>query len=322
MKILVTGGSGFVGSHLLAPLIEQDHELFSLGRERPAIQASGAEGRVQLVFCELRDHAAVRQVLRQLQPEAVIHLASVSPVAYSYGHPNEVLEANFLGTVNLAEGCLGEVPRLRQFLFASTSETYGNGPVPKTEETPQNPNSPYSVSKLAAEKYLLYLRDAYNLPLTVLRPFNTYGRKESATFVVERTILQMLRGNTVKLGNPAPIRDWLYIEDHVRAYLTCLNRKGAIGEVFNFCTGRGTSVRELVDLLSRIISFQGELLWNTVPHRPLDINAMVGDSSKAARILGWQPHVSLEEGLRLTVEYWRQKISASVAEIAARKAST
>jgi len=321
MRILVTGGSGFIGSHLLSTLIEQEHELFSLGRERPAAQPLQADGRVQLVFCDLRDHAALRQVLRRVQPEAVIHLASVSAVAYSYGHPNEVLEANVIGTVNLAEACLGEVPGLRQFLFASTSETYGNGPVPKTEETRQNPNSPYAVSKLAAEQYLLYLRDAYHLPLTVLRPFNTYGRKESAAFVVERTIVQMLCGNTVKLGDPSPVRDWLYIEDHVRAYLTCLSRQMAIGEVFNFCTGRGASVRELVDLLSEIIGFRGELLWNTEPPRPLDIRVMVGDYSKAARVLSWQPRVSLEEGLRLSVDYWRQKASNSFGEFAVDKTS-
>jgi len=321
MRILVTGGSGFIGSHLLSTLIEQEHELFSLGRERPAAQPLQADGRVQLVFCDLRDHAALRQVLRRVQPEAVIHLASVSAVAYSYGHPNEVLEANVIGTVNLAEACLREVPGLRQFLFASTSETYGNGPVPKTEETRQNPNSPYAVSKLAAEQYLLYLRDAYHLPLAVLRPFNTYGRKESAAFVVERTIVQMLCGNTVKLGDPSPVRDWLYIEDHVRAYLTCLSRQMTIGEVFNFCTGRGASVRELVDLLSEIIGFRGELLWNTEPPRPLDIRVMVGDYSKATRVLGWEPRVSLEEGLRLSVNYWRQKVSNSIGEFAVDKTS-
>ena len=136
-------------------------------------------------------------------------------MSYSYDHPNEVLDANLTGTVNLAEACLREVPHFKHFLFASTSETFGNGPVPKREDTPQAPNSPYSVAKHAAEKYVLYMWDAYKFPVTVLRPFNTYGRRDNTHFLVERMLVQMLRGDTVKLGDPTPERDLLYIDDHV-----------------------------------------------------------------------------------------------------------
>jgi len=240
----------------------------------------------------------------------VIHLAAISPVSYSYDHPNEVLEANLTGTVNLAEACLREVPQFRQFLFASSSETYGKGPVPKTEETPQNPNSPYSVSKLAAEKYVLYLRDAYRLPATVLRLFNTYGRKDNADFVVERTIVQMLRGHTVRLGAPSPVRDLLYVDDHVNAYLSCLGNEKAIGGIFNFSTGRGVSVSELVGLLASLTGFVGEVAWDTIPRRPLDIDRMIGDSSQAEKILGWRPRVNLEEGLRLCIAHWKQRLDS------------
>ncbi len=312
MRILITGSTGFIGSHLLLPLVEQNHDVFYLDRYMTGACVSGVEQRVKPVLCDLRDHSAIQQVIKEIQPEAVVHLASISPVAYSYNHPGEVIESNLIGTVNLAEACLREVPHFRQFLFASTSETYGNGPLPKTEETPQNPNSPYSVSKLAAEKYLLYMRDAYGFPVIVLRPFNTYGRKDNAHFIVERTVTQMLRSDTVKLGDPTPIRDLLYIDDHVNGYLSCLGNDKANGEVFNFCTGRGISVRELVDLLREITGFQGEVIWNSIPKRPLDIQALIGDYSKAARILEWQPKVQLENGLRLTVDYWRQKASDSV----------
>ncbi len=307
MRILVTGGTGFIGSHLLGALAERNHDVFSLERYVTGRYVLGGERRVKTVFGDLRDYFAVRRIVKEVQPQALIHLASVSPVAYSYDHPSEVLEANFLGTVNIAEACLREVPHFKQFLFASTSETYGNSETPKTEETPQNPNSPYAVSKLAAEKYLLYMRDAYGFPITVLRPFNTYGRKDNTHFVVERVVVQMLRGQTVKLGDPNPVRDFLYVDDHVNAYLSCFATEKALGEVFNFCTGRGISIREVTDLLKQLIGFSGEIQWDTIPQRPLDIQVLVGDYSKAARVLTWGPKIPLEEGLRLTVEYWRRK---------------
>jgi len=314
MRILITGGTGFIGCHLLAALGSHDHKLFSLSRQRSEGRLPNIEEKVQQVFCDLRDPAAVRQVLKQVQPESVIHLASISPVAYSYDHPNEVFEANLVGTVNLAEGCRIEVPGLRQFCSLRPPKLMDWGLCQKKEETPQNPGSPYSVSKLAAERYLLYLRDAYEFPLTILRPFNTYGRKETTSFVVERIVWQMLTQDVVRLGDPSIVRDWVHIDDHVRAYRVCLGNQRAIGQVINFCTGRGVSVAELVNLVTCMTRFQGRIEWHTLPKRPLDVPVIVGDAGKAEALLGWRPIVGLEEGLQIAVDYWRQKgeVSASL----------
>jgi GDP-4-dehydro-6-deoxy-D-mannose reductase len=322
MRVLITGGTGFVGSHLAAALAGSKNQpgskdqpgceiqLFTLSRQRAEGRLPGALAQVQQVFCDLRDPSAVRQVLKQVQPDAIIHLASISPVAYSYDHPNEVFEVNLLGAINLAESCRNELPALRHFLFASTSETYGLGPLPKKEDTPQNPSSPYGLSKFAAERYLLYLRDAYTFPLTILRPFNTYGRKDTASFVVERIISQMLQQDTIRLGDPAVVRDWLHIDDHVEAYRSCLGNERAIGQILNFCTGRGASVAELVDLLSAMIGFRGAVEWHTLPKRPLDVPMIVGDAAKAASSLPWQPRIGLEHGLQMAVDYWRKKMAS------------
>ena len=247
MRILVTGATGFIGSRLLERLAEMGgHDLFSMQRYVTGRYVLGAGQGVKIMFCDLRDHFSVKCAIREVQPEVVFHLASISPVSYSYDHPNEVLDANLTGTVNLAEACLREVPHLKHFLFASTSETFGNGPLPKREDTPQAPNSPYSVSKHAAEKYVLYMWDAYKFPMTVLRPFNTYGRRDNTHFLVERMLVQMLRGDTVKLGDRTPERDLLYIDDHVEAYLTCFVKpQASIGQTFNFCTGEGLRCRRL-----------------------------------------------------------------------------
>jgi dTDP-glucose 4,6-dehydratase len=309
LKVLVTGTTGFIGSHLAPKLIEQGINVYGLERYVTGRYVLGNSREIKTVFGDLREYFDVRRIIRQVQPHIVIHLAAVSAVAYSYQHPHEIIETNLVGTVNLAEACLHEVPHFQQFLYASTSETYGNGPCPKTEEKPQNPNSPYAVSKLACEKYLLYMRDAFNFPITILRNFNTYGRKNNTHFVVERTIVQMLKNQTVRLGDPTPIRDFLYVDDHVNSYLTCLNNPKAIGETFNFCTGKGTSIRELADQISKLTNFDNEISWETLPSRPLDIKVLIGDYSKAKHRLGWEPKFTLEEGLKLAVDFWRNHLS-------------
>jgi nucleoside-diphosphate-sugar epimerase len=315
MRILVTGATGFIGSRLLERLAERgDHDLYSLQRYVTGRYVLGGDHRVKTVFCDLRDNFAVRCAMREVQPEIVFHLAALSPVSYSYDHPNEVLDTNLHGTVNLAESCLREVPHFKQFLFASTSETYGNSSGPRSEDTPQFPNSPYSVSKQAAEKYILYMYDAYKFPGTVLRPFNTYGRRDNTHFMVERILVQMLRGDTVKLGDPTPERDLLYVEDHVDAYLSCLNHPKALGQTFNFGTGERITVGAVAEKLAALTGFKGEILWNTIPKRPLDIQILYGDSTKAKTVLGWAPKYSLDEGLRLTMEFWKKKMAGANSE--------
>jgi nucleoside-diphosphate-sugar epimerase len=317
MRILVTGATGFVGSRLLERLAERgDYELYSLqryvtGRDDLAA-GQDSNSRAKIAFCDMRDSAVVKSVVREIQPEVVVHLASISPVSYSYDHPNEVMDVNLLGTINLADSCRREVSDFKHFLFASTSETYGNGPLPKREDTPQFPNSPYSVGKLAAEKYLSYMWQACKFPATVLRAFNTYGRRDSSDYLVERMIVQMLRGDVVRLGDPTPARDLLYIEDHVDAYLACLSSpQVSIGEIFNVCTGEKLTVRSLAEKLRDMTGFRGEIIWNTIPPRPLDIHIMYGDPSKAKSALGWEPRTKLEAGLSRTIEFWKEKIAGS-----------
>lgn len=307
-KVLITGTTGFIGSHLAQKLTEQGHDVYGLERYVTGRYVLGNRREMKTVFGDLKEYYVVRDIVRQVQPDVIIHLAAVSAVAYSYQHPHEVMENNVLSTINLAEASLHETPNLRQFLFASTSETYGNGPCPKKEDTPQNPNSPYAVSKLASEKYLLYMREAYGFPVTVLRNFNTYGRKNNTHFVVERTVVQMLKNENVRLGDPIPVRDFLYVDDHVNSYLACLNNSNAIGEIFNFCTGKVISIKELVGKISQLTGYNKEICWDTIPRRPLDIKELVGDYSKANRVLGWEPKYSLEEGLKLTIDFWRQRL--------------
>ncbi len=307
-RVLVTGVTGFIGSHLAPKLAEKGYEVYALQRQTAGRWVQGQTGNA--VFCDLRDFFAVRKAVAELQPDMVVHVAAISPVAYSYDHPQEVLTVNTIGTVNLAEACLREVPSFKHFLFAGTSEEYGNQQeFPIKEGAELKPNSPYSVSKVAADNYLQYMAVAYRFPVTVLRPFNTYGRKHDAHFVVERIVTQALRSSAVRLGDLEAVRDLMYLDDHVNAYLTCLQQRDkAIGQVFNFSTGRGVKIKDLANLIGQIAGKKLEIIGGTIPERPLDIHTLIGDNSKARQVLGWTPKVTLEEGLRLTVEYWKKKL--------------
>ncbi|MEW6592548.1 MAG: GDP-mannose 4,6-dehydratase [Candidatus Hadarchaeota archaeon] len=312
MKILVTGGSGFIGGEMLPKLVELGHEVYSLERYVTGRYVLGQK--TIAVTGDLRDGLSIRKRVKEIQPEAVIHLASISPVSYSYDHPHEVFEVNALGTINLAEACFREVKNLKQFLWAGTSEEYGNqDKFPIREDAELKPNSPYSASKVAADKYLEYMRAAYGFPTTVLRPFNTFGRKNNTHFVIERALTQMLQGKDVMLGDQTPIRDFLYVDDHVNAYLTCLGNEKAVGDVFNFCTGRGVTIKEVVNELTKITEFKGKITWNTVPPRPLDIKKLIGSYDKAKHVLGWEPKYSLETGLKKIVDFWKSKLAAQSA---------
>jgi len=305
--ILLTGTTGFIGSELLPLLENQGYRVFTLER-----YVTGRMGRMRnpsdnLWFADLKDVWSLTKVIQKIQPDIVIHLGAITSVEYSYRHPQEVLETNFLGTVNLAELCRRYVPNFQQFIFASTAEVYGVCEELNKDETLTDlyPNSPYSVSKYASEKYLQYLHKAYNLPITIFRMFNSYGRKRDNFFVVEKTIDQMLHEETCYLGDPEPVRDFLYYPDQLNAYLAALENPDAIGETFNVCSGIGVSIQELADQIAELTSFKGSIVWRSMPRRPLDIMHLVGSNKKIHHILDVPKPIPLDEGLTKTIELWR-----------------
>ena len=298
--ILCTGTSGFIGSHLVPALKARGDNVTCL--ERYVVGREFEGKKTSVIYADLNDHTAIKKIIVKLQPEIVVHLAALSPVAYSYEHWSEVLQTNFSATVNLAEACRSNVKNFRQFVFAGTSEEYGQQQeFPIKENADLRPNSPYAVSKAAADKYLRMLWDAYKFPITVIRPFNTYGRINTGHFVTERIIMQMLQGETLNLGDPEPIRDFLYVDDHVDAYLRVIGNYGMIDRAFNVCTGHGISIRDYVKLIGELVGWNGKVNWGTIPKRPNDIITLIGSNTKAKTLLGWTPKTSLEEGLEKTI---------------------
>ena len=306
---LVTGTSGFIGRRLALALEAKGQNVYCLERY-VAGRTIYNKHSIKTVFADLNDHFATQQVVRTIKPEVVFHVAALSPVAYSYDHPREVIETNYLATVNLAEACMRE-GYVKHFLFAGTSEEYGNQTVfPITESALLLPNSPYSASKVAADTYLKYLFETYGFPVTILRPFNTYGRTDDTHFLVENIIWQMLNSDTVNLGMEDPIRDLMYASDHINAYISCFDQpRESTGETFNFCTGKGWAIPKVVQLAAELLNWKGTINWDTIPKRPNEIMNLTGSSLKAKKMLSWKPKYTLEEGLKLTIDVLKQKTS-------------
>lgn len=305
MRILVTGATGFVGTAACVRFREEGHEVH-------ALVYSGSEGAGPAAHSwvgDICDETRLATILREVQPQAILHLAARTEVARSFDSAVSFSRVNYLGSVALIEQAR-VLPELPLVVLASTMETYGRQPepwTPFTEDTAQNPCAPYSVAKVGAEYYLRYAGQVYGLPWVILRQTNTYGRPENDFFVVERIISQMLKGGAVRLGSPEPYRNFLYIDDLIDLYTLVLTRATAIGQVF--CTGppNAIRIRELADLVARLIGWTGVVQWNTQPPRSGEVFYLNSSHAKAERLLGWAPKVSLEEGLQRTIALWRAK---------------
>lgn len=302
MRILITGASGFIGQHLFEAL----NSVFDLYCPTEEVM-------------DLRRSEQVNDYIKNVKPDAVIHLAAKTEVAYSFDDFEDFSRVNYVGTVLLAEANRRFNPNLKQFVMASTMETYGQGIGTEafTEQTPQKPCAPYAVAKLACEKYLNYMRYAYNFPSTVLRQTNSYGRTNTDFFVMERIITQMLNGSIVKLGDPTPFRNFLFIDDLVKLYEALLFNPVAIGQTFVTGPDNALSIRALAATCADVLNWKGELVWRTIPDRPGEIYYLNSNPKKAKDLLGWEPKVDLRTGIHLTADRIRYSKNAELLEAGA-----
>ncbi len=319
---LVTGITGFIGSHLAARLIELGYDVFGLvrpcaSRDLKPIQPLLNE--ITLLSGHLASQNSVMNVLRNANPDVIFHLAALSPVRYSFEQPFEFQETNYVGTLNLVHS-LTELSdfRRRRLLVASTAEVYGLQEArPFREDLRLNPTSPYAVSKAAMDMYLKMAAKVFNLDCVIMRPTNTYGRKQEKNFVVEHLITSMILGQRAYVGAPDSIRDYIHVSDHVEAYVLASTHEKARGHVFNFGSGVGTSNRDLAYKCSKMLdSKPNDIVFGSYPPgypmRPpvSDQPYLVLDSSKAKNLLGWQPKIALEQGLQMTIDHWKRTLSS------------
>jgi GDP-4-dehydro-6-deoxy-D-mannose reductase len=321
MKVLITGIMGFIGSHLAETLVEDGDEVYGLVR-RVASRKMDAVAKVLkdivLISGDVSDYFSIRNAMRTAMPDFVVHLAALSPVRESFERPFEYQQANFLGTMNVAHALLElPDPQNRKLIAASTAEVYGlQNKEPMTENLPLKPSSPYAVTKAAGDMYLQMMFQTFDLHGSIMRPTNSYGRKIDTSFLVEYLVNQMLRDKEVYIGSPESVRDYMYVDDHVNAYKLVIKSEKTDGQIFNAGTGIGVTNKKLAISIAEKIGYTlDKIKFGSYPpgypFRPTisDQPSIILDATKIRNIVGWNPKISLNEGLDKTIEYFRKQLS-------------
>ena len=316
-KILITGADGFIGSHLTEELVRQGHDvrafvLYNSFNSWGWLDESDADIRRSLeVFSgDIRDPHGVKQAMKGC--DVVLHLAALIAIPYSYHSPDTYIDTNVKGTLNIVQAAreLG----VSKVVHTSTSEVYGTARfVPITEEHPLQGQSPYSASKIGADQIAMSFYTSFNTPVSIIRPFNTYGPRQSARAVIPTVITQIANGQKkIRLGSLHPTRDFNYIKDSVRGFLSVAASDRSVGEVINIGSNFEISIGDTVKLISEVMGTAIEIETDEVRIRPdkSEVERLWADNTKAKILAGWEPHYAGTEGLRRglqeTVTWFRE----------------
>jgi NAD dependent epimerase/dehydratase len=307
--VLVTGAGGFIGSQLAEALVQAGASVRAFVRYNSRgdigwLEAAEPEllSKVEVFRGDLANPEAVTGAVDGR--EVVFHLGALIPIPYSYQHPREFVTANVEGTLNVLEAVRREgVARL---VHTSTSEVYGTAmTVPIDEEHPLHPQSPYAASKVGADQLALSYQRSFETPLVIVRPFNTYGPRQSARAVIPTIVTQALSRELIELGATDPTRDFVYVDDTVRGIMRAGSAEGVEGEVINLGTGTEVSIGDLAARILHLLEREVPVALDENRLRPPDseVERLVADPGKARRLLGWEPAVELDEGLRRTIDW-------------------
>jgi UDP-glucose 4-epimerase len=305
MRVLVTGGAGFIGSHIVDALVGEGHGVWILD-DLSTGKEENLNDKATFVRMDIADEA-LEEALFSAKPEVVFHCAAQIDVRKSISDPKFDARTNIIGTINLLESC--RAWGTRKVVFSSSGGTiYGNVEKPATEDFPVHPLSPYAISKLSCEYYIKCYSEWYSLKHTILRYANVFGPRqdplgEAGVVAIFANI--MLKGQTpILYGHGKMVRDYVYVTDAVRANLSAV--EGGTGETLNVGTARPTRVKELFDTMASILSFDGKPEMQ--PARKGELASNFLSYARTRRVLGWEPEVSLEEGLERTIEWFRERL--------------
>lgn len=306
-KVLVTGAGGFIGSHLAERLVQEGASVRALVHYNALgtwgwLDHSAARGDMEVMAGDITDAQSVREAMRDV--EVVFHLAALIAIPYSYRAPASYVRANIEGTLNVVQAARELAPR--RVIVTSTSEVYGTArTVPITEEHPLQGQSPYAATKIGADKIAEAFHLSYGAPVVTLRPFNTFGPRQSARAVIPTIITQALAGDVVRLGNTHPTRDLNYVGNTVDGYIAAATAPGIEGQVIQLGTGREVAIGELVPMVGGILgkSLRVEVEDDRQRRAGSEVDRLIAGCARAQALLGWRPGVTLEEGLARTVEF-------------------
>ncbi|CEO87779.1 NAD-dependent 4,6-dehydratase LegB [Syntrophaceticus schinkii] len=313
MRILVTGSGGFIGSHLTERLVQEGYDVRAFLHYNSLghwgwLEESSIRNQIDVYLGDIRDYDSVRDAVKGVN--IIFHLAALIGIPYSYKSPLAYIKTNIEGTYNVLQAALDE--GCSRVVHTSTSEVYGTAQyVPIDEEHPLHAQSPYAATKISADQLALSFFRSFNLPVVVARPFNTYGPRQSARAIIPTVITQVLsRVPEIKLGNLSPTRDFNYVKDTVSGFLAVAFSEHVEGEVINIGSGVEISIGDLVQLISKIIGIDANVVQEKQRVRPgkSEVERLLCDNKKVKQLTDWETKYSLEEGLKETVEWIKNNL--------------
>jgi len=324
-NIFITGGGGFIGSHLVERCIKLGHKVKVLSPYN--IDNSWGwmdtfeekiKKNVEVILGDVNDFNLIKKETKKT--DIIFHLAALISIPYSYKSPKSYLDTNIIGTYNILEA--GRENNVELVVNTSTSEVYGSAQyIPIDEKHPLNAQSPYAATKIAADHLSLSYFRSFNLPVTVLRPFNTFGPRQSQRAAIPAMINQIIDGKKkIKLGNLNASRDFTYVADTVEGYIKLIGNKKSVGEVINLGTGASFTIKETLNLICKILKTKVEVLLDQKRLRPKksEVNQLLSNNNKAKKILKWKPTLNgkkgFENGLKRTIE-WSIKNKKNIKKI-------
>lgn len=308
MKVLVTGAGGFIGSHLTELLVKEGHDVRVFVRYNSKnnwgwLESSIIKDEIEVITGDIRDYDSVYSSVKSCN--AVFHLAALIGIPYSYISPKAYIETNITGTYNILQAA--KESGVKQILVTSTSETYGTAQyVPIDEKHPLVGQSPYSATKISADQLAISFYRSFNLPVKIVRPFNTYGPRQSARAIIPTVISQLLSGKeNLSLGNLAPTRDLTYVKDTCKGFLEIYKSAKLYGEVTNIGMGQEISIGDLVKKIGSLLSISTNIKTDSLRVRPenSEVERLLCNNNKILKNTNWKPDYDLDKGISETIEW-------------------
>lgn len=310
-KVLVTGADGFIGSHLTEMLLEQGYKVKALSYYNSFNDwgwlNSVKHPELEVVTGDVRDPHFCKHITQDV--EIIFHLAALIAIPYSYVAPDSYVDTNIKGTLNICQAA--KENGAKKVLVTSTSEVYGTARyVPIDENHPKQPQSPYSATKIGADAIAMSFYNAFALPVVLVRPFNTYGPRQSARAIIPTIITQIANGKKeIKLGDLTPTRDFNFVKDTCKGFIELSKCDAAIGQEVNICSNNEISMRDTLNLIARLMNSDVKFIEDQVRIRPKnsEVFRLWGDNAKIKSLTGYEPSYSLEEGLKETINWFLDK---------------
>lgn len=308
-NILVTGADGFIGSHLTEMLAKQGHQIKALSQYNSFnhwgwLEEVDCLDQIEVLNGDVRDPHYCKHITKGV--DVIYHLAALIAIPYSYVAPDSYVDTNIKGTLNICQAALDN--QVQRVIHTSTSEVYGTAQyVPIDEKHPMQPQSPYSASKIAADAMAMSFYNAFGLPLTIARPFNTYGPRQSARAVIPTIITQIAGGKKqIQLGDVSPTRDFNYVEDTCRGFIALAESDKTLGETVNIGSNSEISIGDTLNIIKNIMHSDVEFIVDEQRLRPekSEVNRLWCDNKKIKALTGFESRIDITEGLRLTVDWF------------------